>query len=393
MGVDLSGPLLELIKKRIARAQLYLKGKLYKEASDQFRQASEFLKKYANYAPNPQIKKERIERAKKFQKYSEDLLEKDAGVTEEVKGELIEHPPKDEVLPEIGKLIFSSKVTWRDIGGLNEVKEKIKYSYGLALANIQTDIKLIGSNNMLFYGPPGTGKTLLAAATSNGLDAVFYNVKVSNILSKFFGESSKIFSALYEAARKTAPSVIFLDEFESLTPTRGNDDSGAERRLLSTILSELDGLTEKDTDKYILTIAATNSPWLMDEAVLSRFQKRINIPLPDHDARKNIFIIHLKNRGFTLDCEYDYLAKRTCRFSGREIERICQEAVENMISDMNTEIPKIVEKGREAIQNYNIKVRPLNKNDFDRIFSVIKPQTSLKPSHSFGDWVSNEPSN
>src|SRR5690606_26180668 len=119
-----------------------------------------------------------------------------------------------------------------------------------------------------FYGPPGTGKTILAAATSNALrkgahekrGAMFFNVKVSGVMSKYFGESSKIISEIYGTARDNSPSVVFLDEFESLTGKRGSDEqSGAERRILSTILSELDGLSEKGrSDIFVLTIAAAN---------------------------------------------------------------------------------------------------------------------------------------
>jgi SpoVK/Ycf46/Vps4 family AAA+-type ATPase len=116
-------------------------------------------------------------------------------------------------------------------------------------------------------GPPGTGKTLLAAATAGNLEATFFNVKVSSLLSKYFGESTKLISALYSVARRLSPAVIFLDEFESLTPSRGSGESGSERRIVSTLLAELDGLQGKDDDSFVMTICATNLPWLLDLAI------------------------------------------------------------------------------------------------------------------------------
>src|SRR5205814_715183 len=162
--------------------------------------------------------------------------------------------------------------------------------------------------------------------STEGVPSVFYNVKVSSILSKYFGESSKIISELYGTARDTSPSVVFLDEFESLAGQRDASDSGAERRILSTLLSELDGMDSKGrTDLYVLTIAATNRPWDLDNAVLSRFEKKILIPLPDETTRDRILKIHLQKKGFTTDVPYDELVRLTNGHSGREIERFCKE--------------------------------------------------------------------
>src|SRR5439155_13430442 len=201
----------------------------------------------------------------------------------------------------------TSPVTWDQIGGLEETKREIKYALALSIAKAPEGVQIPTWRNVLFYGPPGTGKTLLAAATSNAIRlnakdetrAVFFNVKVSSVMSKYFGESTKIVSELYGQARDTSPAVVFLDEFEALAISRDNDNSGPERRILSTILSELDGLSEKGRrDIYVLTIAATNRPWDLDPAVLSRFEKKILIPLPDEATRRAILEIHLAKKGF-----------------------------------------------------------------------------------------------
>src|SRR5207248_11775710 len=132
-------------------------------------------------------------------------------------------------------------------------------------------------------------------------------------------------------ARGCSPSVVFLDEFESLCGSRDEGDTGTERRILSTILSELDGLAEKGRDDvYVLTIAATNRPWDLDPAVLSRFDKKILIPLPDDRTREKILRIHLEKKGFATEVPYEELGRLTNGYSGREIERFCKEVTTEM---------------------------------------------------------------
>jgi SpoVK/Ycf46/Vps4 family AAA+-type ATPase len=291
-------------------------------------------------------------------------------------------------------MVHTSGVTWGDIGGLDDTKRDIKYALGLSLAKPPEGVKITTFRNILFYGPPGTGKTLLAAATSNSLkvttegQALFFNVKVSGILSKYFGESSKIISELYGAARDNSPSVVFLDEFESLTTNRDSgEQSGAERRILSTILSELDGLAEKGRSEiFVLTIAATNRPWDIDAAVMSRFEKQILIPLPDAVSRRAILDIHLGRRGYVLEAELDDLVGVTNGYSGREIERLCKEATGEMIEELNADLPDIIDKGLAGTRAYQVKVRPLNVADFKKAAEHIKPQTSPADMQRYIDW-------
>ena len=233
----------------------------------------------------------------------------------------------------------------------------------------------------------------VAAATSNavksteGVPSVFYNVKVSSILSKYFGESSKIVSELYGTARDTSPSVVFLDEFESLAGQRDSNDSGAERRILSTLLSELDGMDSKGrNDIYVLTIAATNRPWDLDGAVLSRFEKKILIPLPDVRTRERILRIHLERKGFPVEVAYPELANMTEGYSGREIERFCKEVTTEMVEGMNKEIPSLVDHGLDTVKKYKIKVRPLTREDFDTAARLIHPQTTKEEMQKYYNW-------
>jgi len=221
--------------------------------------------------------------------------------------------------------------SWDDIGGLEDVKDVIKKSVVIGI--IENKPKAIEAwNTILFYGPPGTGKTLMAAAVAKNIDATFFDVKVSQLLSKYYGESPKIMSALFEVAREEAPSVVFIDEFDSIALSRGADIDEESRRGLSTLLAELDGLGSKASDKeFVLVIAATNTPDAIDEAIMSRFGKKIEIPLPDYEACKEILRIHTERKGVGLedDSLYDKLA-RYCvehEMSGRDIKFMCTEAI------------------------------------------------------------------
>ncbi len=298
-----------------------------------------------------------------------------------------------EVKQAVLSLIKTSSIGWGDIGGLEPTKEEIKYALGITLAKQPANVHLSAWTNILFYGPPGTGKTLLAAATSHAIrnsddvQAVFFNVKVSSILSKYFGESSKIISELYGTARDTSPAVVFLDEFESIAGKRDDQDSGPERRILSTLLSELDGMEAKGRrDIYVLTIAATNRPWDLDAAVLSRFEKKILIPLPDVVARREILRIHLEKRGFQVQGDPQQLATATEGYSGREIERLCKEVTTRMVAEMNREIPGLIDKGLDEVRKHQLKVRPLTTADFQKAIAKLNPQTTAADVKKYNEW-------
>lgn len=301
--------------------------------------------------------------------------------------------PKDEIQSAVSNLVHQSSVTWDKIGGLEETKRDIKYALGVSLAQKPAGVALATWRNILFFGPPGTGKTLLAAATSNALRSssreqpFFFNVKVSSVMSKYFGESTKIISTLYETARGCSPAVVFLDEFESLCGSRQEGDTGTERRILSTILSELDGLSEKGRDDiYVLTIAATNRPWDLDPAVLSRFDKKILIPLPDPVTRRAILELHVAKKGFQTTFPLDQLVAMTDGLSGREIERFAKEVTNRMVSEENKEIPALLDKGVEELRRFTIKTRPLTAEDFERARKHVNPVTTPEEMKRYADW-------
>ncbi|NQE44610.1 Proteasome-activating nucleotidase [ANME-1 cluster archaeon GoMg2] len=258
--------------------------------------------------------------------------------------------------------------SWNDIGGLEEVKDLIKKSVVIGI--IENKPKAIEAwNTILFYGPPGTGKTLMAAAVAKNIAATFFDVKVSQMLSKYYGESPKIMSALFEVAREEAPSVVFIDEFDSIALSRGANIDEESRRGLSTLLAELDGLGSKTSGKkFVLVIVATNTPDAIDEAIKSRFGKKIKIPLPDFEACKAILKIHTEKKGVGLVDEsvYDKLAMYCVEHkkSGRDIKFLCTDAIGKMLDEMNPGLEKLAEEPYERIRVYELRTRSLREGDF-----------------------------
>ncbi len=423
MSFNIAPQLKAAIDQALHKAKMAHKAGQLHAAADAFDAAANLMSQYAEDGRNRAEEHERKAKAIKYRDLAKQLREtgsRNASRSEWRKQPVIKPgdpvpPASDDPAPALREsgdgasddstkainsavagMVQSSPLTWADIGGLDETKQEIKYTLGLSLAKPPEGLKLHTFRNILFYGPPGTGKTILAAATSNALktsasaskNALFFNVKVSGVMSKYFGESSKIISEIYGTARDNSPSVVFLDEFESLTSKRGSDEqSGAERRILSTILSELDGLSEKGrSDIFVLTIAATNRPWDVDSAVLSRFEKRILIPLPDADARREIIAILFTKRGFTTSADIEEVVAKSEGFSGREIERLCKEVTTRMIRRQNTELPSVVDQGLENARGFEVKIAPITMEDWLDGISRITPATSKAEMERYTKW-------
>lgn len=164
---------------------------------------------------------------------------------------------------QIESLISKSSVTWDDIGGLETVKQLMMET--IVIAGLKKPDSIKPWKGILLYGPPGTGKTSLAAAAAGSLNATFMNVEAGKLLSKYFGESSKLVSLLYDVAKNRAPTIVFIDEFDELSLSRDGDLSEASRRMLASMLVALDGFQDKKSKSFVLTLAATNAPWSIDK--------------------------------------------------------------------------------------------------------------------------------
>lgn len=396
MNIDLSHSLQKSLNEALDRAELASQKKEFAKASEAYNAASRLMFRFAEYASDRQLELSRKKKAIQYRELARRLKQSPPGketLTTEKKV-TTEEEEEDPIRKAVSQLILTSQITWEEIGGLEETKKQIKLALAMSLAKPPASVKLQPFRNLLFYGPPGTGKTLLAAATSNALafgeskSSVFFNVKVSSIMSKYFGESTKILSELYGIARDMSPAIVFLDEFESICGHRDFEESGTERRILSTILAELDGLSEKGrADIYVMTIAATNRPWDLDPAVLSRFDKKILIPLPEAETRQKILEILLEKRGFILQGELSSLVAQTQGFSGRELERLVKEATTKMIAEENQHLMTLFDQGVDQVKAYQIQVRPLTEKDFETAFACVQPETRVEESQRYLDWT------
>ncbi len=225
--------------------------------------------------------------------------------------------------------VEAPNVHWEDIGGLEEAKQELREAVEWPLKHPKLFEKIKGEppKGILIFGPPGTGKTLLAKAVANESEANFISIKGPEVLSKWVGESERAIREIFRKARQAAPCIVFLDEIDAITPVRGGGygDSHVTERVVSQLLTEMDGLEEL---RGVVVIGATNRPDIIDPALLrpGRFDRYIFIPVPDFDARKEIFKIHTKGKPLAEDVDLDELAKRSEKFTGAHIASVCNEA-------------------------------------------------------------------
>ena len=239
-------------------------------------------------------------------------------------------------------LITKPRVTWDDIGGLDGVKKKIRETVEWPLKDPES-FKKFGikpPKGILLYGPPGTGKTLLAKAVANESDANFIAVKGPELVSKWVGESEKHIRDVFKRARQLAPSIIFFDEFDSISKERGGLEDSSER-MVNQLLNELDGIEELDK---VVFIAATNRPELIDPALLrpGRIDLKLEVPLPDEKSRLKILEVHTKDMPIK-DVDLKEFAKKTDKWSGADLAALCREAGMNALREYKAKKLKKVE--------------------------------------------------
>jgi transitional endoplasmic reticulum ATPase len=226
-------------------------------------------------------------------------------------------------------MVEAPQIRWEDIGGLDEARDRLKEGVELPLKHPDA-FRRLGirpAKGFLLYGPPGTGKTLLAKAAARESEANFIATKSSDLLSKWYGESEQQIARLFNRARQVAPTIIFIDELDSLVPARGGGlgEPQVTERVVNTILAEMDGLEELQN---VVVIGATNRPTLIDPALLrpGRFDELIYVGVPDTAGRRRILAIHTEGMPLADDVDLEKIAQRTERFTGADLEDLVRRA-------------------------------------------------------------------
>jgi transitional endoplasmic reticulum ATPase len=232
-------------------------------------------------------------------------------------------------------------VSWERVGGLEDTKRRLRETiqWPLEYPEVFEQLDMAAAKGVLLYGPPGTGKTLLAKAVANEAQSNFISIKGPELLNKYVGESEKGVREVFEKARSNAPTVVFFDEIDSIAGERGQrmGDSGVGERVVSQLLTELDGLEELED---VVVIATTNRPDLIDSALLrpGRLDRHVHVPVPDEDARKAIFEVHTRSKPLADDIDLDELAADTEGYVGADIEAVCREAAMNASREFITSV-------------------------------------------------------
>lgn len=268
-------------------------------------------------------------------------------------------------------------VKWADIGGLEEVKQELREAVELPIKKPEV-FKRLGikpPKGILLYGPPGCGKTLLARAIATESEANFISIKGPEIFSKWVGESEKAVREVFRKGRTAAPSIIFFDEIDAIVPRRGMGygDSGATERVISQLLTEMDGIESLEN---VVVIAATNRPDILDPAILrpGRIDRLIYVPPPDFKSLLNIYKIHTKNMPLSKDVDLEDLARMSAGFSGADVEALCREAAINALR-RNLEAEEVtLEDFKRAME----KVKPSITPDMENWYQSFEKRLKVK---------------
>ncbi|KAL8057812.1 hypothetical protein ABFX02_04G207800 [Erythranthe guttata] len=393
----------------------------YARAFPLYMNALEYFKTHLKYEKNPKIKEAITQKFTEYLRRAEEIravLDEggsghsanggDAAVATRPKtkpkdgkdGNDGDDADKEKLRSGLNSAIVREKpnVKWNDVAGLESAKQALQEAVILPVKFPQFFTgKRRPWRAFLLYGPPGTGKSYLAKAVATEADSTFFSISSSDLVSKWMGESEKLVANLFQMARESAPSIIFVDEIDSLCGQRGEgNESEASRRIKTELLVQMQGVGHND-DK-VLVLAATNTPYSLDQAIRRRFDKRIYIPLPDAKARQHMFKVHLGDTPHNLtEADFEALGQKTEGFSGSDVSvcvkdvlfepvRKTQDAMYFFKTSGGIWIP-CGPKQQGAIQitmeeldaqglASKITPPPISKSDFDKVLARQRPTVS-----------------
>jgi transitional endoplasmic reticulum ATPase len=289
--------------------------------------------------------------------------------------EQAQHRVQPSALREI--MVQVPDVTWEDVGGLEDVRATLRDGIELPLRNPEA-FRRIGirpAKGFLLFGPPGTGKTLMAKAVARESEANFVATKASDLLSKWYGESEQQVSRLFARARQVAPTVIFIDEIDSLAPARGGGigEPAVTERVVNTILSEMDGLEEL---QGVVVIGATNRPNLLDPALLrpGRFDELVYVPVPDESARRHILGIQTRAMPLAPGVDLDDMARRTERYTGADLSDLVRRAGLLALRGDLAASEVNADHFARALEETRPSVTPEMEHDYQELLRTLKQQ-------------------